>query len=32
LSKKMDLEFCEGPDSSSPANKYQKVVPHWPKP
>lgn len=28
LSKKRDLELCEGPNSSSPANKYQKVVPH----
>ncbi|KAJ6901775.1 hypothetical protein NC651_019522 [Populus alba x Populus x berolinensis] len=28
LSKKRDLELCEGPHSSPPANKYQKVVPH----
>ncbi|CAK7325381.1 unnamed protein product [Dovyalis caffra] len=28
LSKKRDLELCEGPDSSSPTNKYQKVVLH----
>ncbi|XP_011031623.1 PREDICTED: uncharacterized protein LOC105130701 [Populus euphratica] len=28
LSKKRDLELCEGPDFSSPANKYQKVVLH----
>ncbi|KAJ6690506.1 hypothetical protein OIU85_006736 [Salix viminalis] len=28
LSRKRELELCEGPDSSSPARKFQKVVPH----